>query len=226
MVTLIVASFIFVGRIDVPFLSDRADEIAGYQLDRFPFVFRKDLLLHEAHRCVICWCFACCSLVLCSLIPPYFAQSRHPYLDILGLMYMLKLRHKNNFGSEAGSAWRLLFVFALMPWLRKYRLRSDEIKFDDVKFSKAGHVFQKFVSEKIADEGNVGRLTPVVGGEAPTGRTVKKDEVDALKEEIERLKEENALLRQQQHCDVERFGPYGSIRSAQREEPECAPSED
>ena len=53
MVTLISASFIYVGRIDVPFLSERADEIAGYQLDKFPFVFRKDMLLHEAHRCVL-----------------------------------------------------------------------------------------------------------------------------------------------------------------------------
>ncbi|EJK73318.1 hypothetical protein THAOC_05067 [Thalassiosira oceanica] len=191
MVTLIAASFVFVGRIDVPFLSERADEIAGYQLDKFPFVFRKDMLLHEAHR--------------------------HPYLDILGLIYMLKLRHKNDFGSPAGSCWRLLFVFALMPWLRKSRLRSDETKFGDAKFSQAGHVFQKFVSEKMADEGNFGRLTPVVGGEAPTGRASTKDEVDELKEVIERLKEENAFLRQQQRH---------SNRTAQREEPECAPSED
>lgn len=191
MVTLIAASFVFVGRIDVPFLSERADEIAGYQLDKFPFVFRKDMLLHEAHR--------------------------HPYLDILGLIYMLKLRHKNDFGSPAGSCWRLLFVFALMPWLRKSRLRSDETKFGDAKFSQAGHVFQKFVSEKMADEGNFGRLTPVVGGEAPTGRASTKDEVDELKEVIKRLKEENAFLRQQQRH---------SNRTAQREEPECAPSED
>ena len=35
---------------------------------------------------------------------------------------MMKLRHGDNFGRVSGSIWRLLFVFALMPWLRKYRI--------------------------------------------------------------------------------------------------------
>ena len=100
-----------------------------------------------------------------------------------------------------------------MPWLRKYRLRSDETKLAGAKFSKGGHLFEKFV--KTADEGNVGRFPPAVVGELPPGRA-SKNEVDALKEVIERLKEENALLRQQQH----------STRTAQREASECAPSED
>jgi hypothetical protein len=36
-------------------------------------------------------------------------------------MYMMKLKHGNDFGSAIGSAWRLLFVLTLMPWLWKYR---------------------------------------------------------------------------------------------------------
>ena len=35
---------------------------------------------------------------------------------------MMKFRHGENFGRASGSTWRLLFVFALMPWLRKYRI--------------------------------------------------------------------------------------------------------
>jgi len=37
----------------------------------------------------------------------------------------MKLRHKDDFGTKAGSIWRLLFVSALMPWLRKKRIQDD-----------------------------------------------------------------------------------------------------
>jgi hypothetical protein len=67
-------------------------------LSALPKVFRKNLLSTEAHR--------------------------HPYIELLGLMYLMKLRHKENFGSAAGSAWRLLFVNALMPWLKKNRIQD------------------------------------------------------------------------------------------------------
>jgi hypothetical protein len=36
-------------------------------------------------------------------------------------MYLLKLRHGDGFCTMAGSSWRLIFVFVLMPWLSKYR---------------------------------------------------------------------------------------------------------
>jgi len=50
---------------------------------------------------------------------------------------MTKLRHES-FGNTACTSWRLLFVFALMPWLRKYRLRSGEngVDVNKFKFSK------------------------------------------------------------------------------------------
>ena len=54
-----------------------------------------DILQHEAHR--------------------------HPYIETLGVMYLLKLRHGNNFCTLAGSCRRLIFVYVLMPWLSKYR---------------------------------------------------------------------------------------------------------
>ena len=37
----------------------------------------------------------------------------------------MKLKHGPKFGKRSASTWRLLFVFALMPWLRKYRILGD-----------------------------------------------------------------------------------------------------
>eukprot|EP00804_Cyclotella_cryptica_P012972 CCRYP_002307-RD/>CCRYP_002307-RD protein AED:0.22 eAED:0.22 QI:0/0.86/0.87/1/0.93/0.87/16/751/894 len=75
MVTLVITAFIYVARVDIPFLSDSADEVGGMIIDKWPFVFRKDMLQHEAHR--------------------------HPYLERIGVMYMMKLRYGDRFGSEA-----------------------------------------------------------------------------------------------------------------------------
>lgn len=78
---------------------DRPVLAADLEWDYFPVIFRQSILAVEAHR--------------------------HPYLERLGLMYMMKLRYGNQFGTRAGSIWRLLFVFALMPWLRRYRIQGD-----------------------------------------------------------------------------------------------------
>lgn len=160
MITLIGAAFFFVGRIDVPFLSKDADEIGPVKLDNFPFVFRKDLVLHEAHR--------------------------HPYIERIGLIYMLKLRYRDSFGREAGTSWRLLFVFALMPWLRKYRLRSSDIDVGKFKFSKESDTFKKFNPNKA---GVRGRLSTVSEDDSNTTIVDLKNEINDLKEENSRIKE-------------------------------------
>lgn len=96
-VFLLLAIF-YIGRIDTPFLAhevDKFDLAPNLSLDRGPVVYRKDLLLHESHR--------------------------HPYLDRLAAIYLLKLNLGDSFATRAGSCWRLIYVLTLMPWLAKYR---------------------------------------------------------------------------------------------------------
>ena len=104
-VKFLLATGLYAGRIDRPVLA----EGLALDIDSLPRVFRQNLLSAEAHR--------------------------HPYLVQLGQMYLMKLRHKDNFGTKAGSIWRLLFVSALMPWLRKKRIQ-DDIVIDDELASK------------------------------------------------------------------------------------------
>lgn len=101
MVKLILISAFYIGRLDTPLFAPGVGCVGPVPLDAHPIQFRKDLLLHEAHR--------------------------HPYMERLAVIYILKLRHGDAFGSRAGAAWRLIFTMALMPWLRRYRLDDGPI---------------------------------------------------------------------------------------------------
>lgn len=46
-------------------------------------------------------------------------------------MYLMNLLNVDKFCSRAGSCWRLLFVFALFPWLTKYRVLTRSHMRDD-----------------------------------------------------------------------------------------------
>ena len=94
----VLASAFWIGRIDSSFLHEDV-HIFGYRFDTAPINFRKDILVHEAHR--------------------------HPYIDRLGTMYLMRLKHGSSFCTDAGCAWRRLFVLALMPWLMKYRKKKE-----------------------------------------------------------------------------------------------------
>ena len=98
MIKLLVVAGTSIGRIDTPFLAPGIGRVGPIELDVYPIVHTKDILLHEAHR--------------------------HPYIEQLGLMYLMKLRYAKHFGNRAGSCWRLIFVYALMPWLHKYRVQT------------------------------------------------------------------------------------------------------
>ena len=95
-VKLLVVTFFYLGRIDTPMLAPGVGQIGPTNLDPAPNAFRKDLLVHEAHR--------------------------HPYIERLGLLYMIKLYNGKEFGTRAGAYWRLLLVLALTPWMRTYRI--------------------------------------------------------------------------------------------------------
>jgi len=98
LIKLLLAAGASIGRIDTPFLAPGVGQIGRIALDNYPNVHLKDVLSQEAHR--------------------------HPYIEQLGVIYLMKLRYRENFGETAGSCWRLLFVYSLMPWLHKYRVQA------------------------------------------------------------------------------------------------------
>lgn len=96
------AASLWVGRIDVNFLAEEVN-LLGYSFDYVPSSFVKDLLVHEAHR--------------------------HPFMERLAQMYLMKLKHPDSFGTRVGAAWRQLAVVALFPWMSHYRLLEREVDF-------------------------------------------------------------------------------------------------
>lgn len=102
-ILLIAASSI--GHIDRKLLADGVGQLGPVEFDPYPTIHVRDLVAHEAHR--------------------------HPFIEILGTMYLMKLRYARHFGSRAGSAWRLIFIYALLPWMHQYRILGDDTNSDD-----------------------------------------------------------------------------------------------
>jgi len=169
MIKLLLASALYVGRIDTYFLAPGIGRIGPLQLDGYPQIFLRAILSHESHR--------------------------HPYIDSLGIQCLMKLRYGEGFGKRAGAAWRLLFVYALMPWLHKYRIRETQ---DDVESHRESVTL---VVENLRPSW---RKTPKVGGVSTTrflkdklgGSIVQLheekmelvDKVESLQNEVDRLK--------------------------------------
>ena len=132
---LILLSIFYIGRVDTNFFANNVGWLGTVPLDGYPMAFMKDLLAHEAvSRCKNSFRFEflCVSTSILDLTREQFhelslklVQHRHPYMERWALLYLLKLRHKSDFGRRSSAIWRILFVRALFPWLQKYRASSE-----------------------------------------------------------------------------------------------------
>ena len=208
-VKLIAITAIFLGRIDTPFLDKGVGFIGGMPLDAYPYAFRKDLLLRTFAADEISLLYSIClfHLLTCPFSPD--EAHRHPYLERLGCIYMLKLYHGPDFVSRAGSCWRLLFVVALMPWLRKYRVTNRFEVVDEESDGEFGDDEDDFGMNgreptQIRRKSNVTRERVVEKDNNDLLGAVKEehDEVTSLKEKLMalevQLSQARALLSQEQ----------------------------
>jgi hypothetical protein len=75
----------------------------------------------------------------------------------MGVMYLMKLRYGEHFGNRAGSTWRLIFVYALMPWLNKYRIlregkAEDAVTEDTARFFCLRDIYQLYRGDNHEDQ--------------------------------------------------------------------------
>jgi hypothetical protein len=116
----------------------------------------------------------------------------------------MKLRYARNFGKRAGTCWRLIFVYALMPWLHKYRILSRPDQMTSQTFAQGVRESQQYPSlnfislRKIAESGRDGKED---NQENPMQRTsLVRFECDNQRQKeqsrLRELEEENRLLKE------------------------------
>ena len=118
----------------------------------------------------------------------------------------MKLRHPNEFGNYAGTCWRLLFTFSLMPWMRRYRLNPDNIEVTAFKFAAmrmwTGRMPKKMSSMAFND---------TAGDEEQDDKdTDMKKTNAALRKELARLQTENEMLRHAVYRPTQHATPKAS----------------
>ena len=151
---IILISIASIGQIDRRLLAEGVGQIGPLEFDPYPTIHIRDLVAHEAHR--------------------------HPYIEILGTMYLMKLRYSDKFGSRAGSAWRLMFIYALMPWMHRYRILDKTTESDSDSNQGA-------LAANLDEENNVTTSLPK---QLPSLRNSSRSSLRLIKEENRKLKEQ------------------------------------
>lgn len=134
------------------------------ELDSFPYSFRKDLVVHEAHR--------------------------HPYIESLGLLFLLKLQCGASFGRRPHGCWRLLFVLTLMPWLKKYRVSGYEQGRDITEL-------QDKIAAAGEDESRKQELEEELDDLIKRHEKSDEKEVETMKKELQYLRQRVLVLMKQ-----------------------------
>lgn len=150
-------------------MADGIGQLGPLEFDPFPTIHLRDVVAHEAHR--------------------------HPYIEILGTMYLMKLRYAKSFANRAGSAWRLIFVYALLPWMNQYRIsekdtapNNDEVLQEPIDASLANH------EERVMTTTDSQRLLPTLKNSVSMSSSV---DMSTLEIENLRLKHLVKKLRHQ-----------------------------
>ena len=128
---------------------------------------------------------------------------------------MLKLRH-DDFGSFAGTCWRMLFVYALAPWMRKYR--TSECTTELLDFTCAPS--RKWMGIMTAESSfNRESHAPMLSGPDDKSTAENDNLIADLTHQNKLLKNENdmmrSLLRQYQSVETDDHCPSspGILRS-------------
>jgi hypothetical protein len=162
MMKILLISIASIGQIDRRLLAEGVGQIGPLEFDPYPTIHIRDLVAHEAHR--------------------------HPYIEILGSMYLMKLRYSDKFGSRAGSAWRLMFIYALMPWMHRYRILDKTTDSSETNNSN-----NRGAAAADTDEEN--DVTTTLPRQLPSLRNSSRASLRLLREENRKLKEQINKLR-------------------------------
>lgn len=104
---------------------------------------------------------------------------RHPYIERLAQMYLLRFHHREQFGNRACAAWRQVFVLLLMPWMRKHRVSRQVRIQQSLKSLTANRLIAVEQDKNIVE-----RFGEDVHNAAVTTTAIAKDFVEQTADEL------------------------------------------